>query len=61
MFIKHFFHNKCRRCHRDAQGFRFIATGNGTAIIIGKDDHWPVFELRFKNSFTGAVKIVAIY
>ena len=49
-----------RSSHRNPERFGFIAPGNHTTIIIGKDHHRLALILRLENPFAGSVKIIAI-
>lgn len=46
--------------HFYAEGFCFVGTGYGTAVVIGKNDDRFAPEFRVENALAGRKKIVAI-
>jgi hypothetical protein len=47
--------------HGDAQGFGLVGTGHGTPVIVGQNNHGPVFQRRVEHPFAGYIKIVAVH
>ena len=49
-----------RRAHLDAQGLGFVTAGNGTAVVVGQDDHRSALQPGLEDAFAGDVKVVAV-
>ena len=60
MFFYQILDFKCGLSHFHTQRFRFVASGNGAAVVVTEHNYRPADERRIENPLAGGIEIITV-